>query len=134
MDFQVTWVTCHFMVMAMSKDGLSKRGVGGDVDTAFVCEDPFGILPVRQMRTEGRGDGSIHRLQCLEDKRVRGQGGLDTMGEGHVNEVNKERGWKKGDSFILKGSRREQVRAVKEGIRFYKLGSWNMDHCEVEIY
>ena len=38
------------------------------------------------------------------------------MGEGHVNEVNKEGGWKKSDSFILWGSRREQVRAAREGI------------------
>ena len=100
---------------------------------AFVCEDPFGILSVRQMRAKGRGNGSIHRLQCLEDKRVGGQGGLDTVGEEYVNEVNKEEGWKKGDFFVLWGSRREQVRMMREGIRSCKLGSWNMDYCEVKI-
>ena len=72
--FQVAWVTWCFMVVAMSENGLSKGGVGGDVDTAFVYEDPFGILPVRQTRTEGGGDGSIHRLQYLKDERVGGQG------------------------------------------------------------
>ena len=38
----------------------------------LVCEDPLGILPVRQAGTEGRGNGSVHGLQCLEDKRIRG--------------------------------------------------------------
>ena len=56
------------------------------------------------------------------------------VGEGRVNEVNKEGGWKKGDSFILWGSRREQVRVVREGIRSHKLGSWDMDHYEVKIH
>ena len=99
--FQVAWVTCCFMVMATSENGLLERGVGGDVDMTFVCEDPFSIQPVRQTRVEGRRNGSVHRLQCLEDKRVRGRGGLDMVGEGCVDEVNKEGGWKKGNSFIL---------------------------------
>ena len=40
-------MTSHFMVVATGKDGLLKRGVGGDVDVAFVGEDPLGKLPVR---------------------------------------------------------------------------------------
>ena len=51
------------------------------------------------------------------------------MGEGHVNEVNKEGGWKKGDTFIFWGSGGEQVRAMREGIGSCKLRSWGMDHC-----
>ena len=81
----------------------------------------------------GWGNGSVHGLQCLKDERIRGQGGLDTVGEGHVNEVNKEGGWKKGDTFIFWSSRGEQVRVTREGIRSHKLGSWDMDYCEVKI-
>ena len=47
MGFQVAWVTRCFVVVATSKNGLPERGVGGDVDTTFVCEDSLGILPVR---------------------------------------------------------------------------------------
>ena len=65
-------MTCSFMVVAMSKNVLSERGVGGDVNMIFVCEDPLSILPVRQARMEGRGNGSVHGLQYLEDKRVGG--------------------------------------------------------------
>ena len=65
-------MTCSFMVVAMSKNGLSERGVRGNVNTTFVCEDSLGILPVRQVRTEGGGNGSIHGLQCLEDERIGG--------------------------------------------------------------
>ena len=60
------------MIVAMSKDGSSKRGVGGNVNTSFVGEDTFGILPIRQTRMEGWENQAIHRLQCLEDKRVGG--------------------------------------------------------------
>ena len=48
------------MVMATGKDGLPKRRVRGDVDTAFVGEDPLGILPVGRMRAEGGGNGFFH--------------------------------------------------------------------------
>ena len=133
MDFQVAQVACSFMVMATSKDGPSKRGVGGDVNTTFIGEDSLSILPIRQTGTEGWGNGSIHGLQCLKDKRVEGRGGLDMVGEGHVDEVNEKRGWKKGDSFVFWHSRGEQIRSMREGVRPCKLGSQDMDHCEVEI-
>ena len=74
MGFQVAWMTGYFMVVAMSKDGLLEGGVGGDINMALVGEDSFGILPVGQMRMEGRRNGSINRLQCLEDQRIRGRG------------------------------------------------------------
>ena len=60
------------MVMATSKDGPAERGVGGNVNMSLVCEDSFSILPISQTRTEGWGNQSVHRLQCLEDKGVRG--------------------------------------------------------------
>ena len=82
---------------------------------------------------EGGRNGSIHRLECLEDERVGGRGELDMMREGHVDEVDKEGGWKKGDTFILWGSRGEQVRVTRVGIGSHKLGLWDMDHCEVKI-
>ena len=60
------------MIMAMSKDGSSKRGVGGNVNTSPVGEDSLSILPIRQMRMESWRNQSVHRLQCLEDKGVGG--------------------------------------------------------------
>ena len=56
------------------------------------------------------------------------------VGEGHVDEVNKKGGWKKGDTFIFWSSRGEQVRVTRESIGSCKLGSWDMDHCEVKIH
>ena len=48
------------MVVALGENGLPKRGVRGDLDMAFVGEDPLSILPVGWMRVEGRRNGSIH--------------------------------------------------------------------------
>ena len=53
--------------------------------------------------------------------------------EGSVNKVNKEEGWKKGDTFIFWSSRGEQVRATREDVRSCELGSRDMDHCKVKI-
>ena len=78
------------MVIALGQDGPLKGGVGGHVDTTLVGEDPFGILPVGQMRAEDRGNRSIHQLECLKNEGIRGRGGLDMMGEGSVNEVDEE--------------------------------------------
>ena len=99
--FQVTWMASSLMIVAMNKDGLSKRGVRGNVNTSFVGKDAFSILPIRQTGAEGRGNQAIHGLQCLEDKRVRGRGRLDVVGEGCVNEVNKERRGKKSNPFVF---------------------------------
>ena len=81
----------------------------------------------------GQGNGSIHGLQCLKDKRIRGRGGLDAVGKGRVDEVNKEEEWKKDDPFIFWHSRGEQIGAMREGIRSCELGSQDMDNCEVKI-
>ena len=45
--FQVARVTGCFMVVATGENGLPKGGIRGNVDMAFVGEDPFSILPVR---------------------------------------------------------------------------------------
>ena len=45
--FKVTCVASSFMIVAANKDGLSKRGIGGNVNTSLVGENALGILPVR---------------------------------------------------------------------------------------
>ena len=55
------------------------------------------------------------------------------MGEGSVNEVNEEGRGKKGNPFILWHGRGEYIRVTREGIRSREVGSWNMNHGEVEI-
>ena len=95
------------MVMATVENGLTERGVGRDIDAILVCENAFGVLPIGETRAEGRGNGAVHRLQGLGDERIGSRRGLDSMGEGGVNEINEEGRWKKGDSLIVRGSGRE---------------------------
>ena len=45
--FKVTWVASSFMIVAANKDGMSKRGIGENVNTSLVGENALGILPVR---------------------------------------------------------------------------------------
>ena len=90
MGFQVARITGSFVVMEMGKDGFLKRGIRGYIDTVFVGENSLSMLPVREMGAKGGRDEPIHQLECLKDKGIRGRGGLDTIGEGSINEVDKE--------------------------------------------
>ena len=45
--FKVTWVASSLMIVAANKDGLLKRGIGGNVNVSFVGENALSILPVR---------------------------------------------------------------------------------------
>ena len=61
-DLKVTRVASSFMVVAAKKDGLSKRGIGGNVNMSFVGENALGMLPVRQAQAESWRNRSIHGL------------------------------------------------------------------------
>ena len=64
---------------------------------------------------------------------MRGRGGLDVMGEGSVDEINKEGRGKKGNPFILWCGGGEWIKATREGIGSHEVRSQNMNHGEVEI-
>ena len=51
-----------------------------DVNTALKSEDTINVLPVGQSEAKCRRDGTIHRLQGLEDKGIGRRGGGDTRG------------------------------------------------------
>ena len=53
---KVTWVASSFMIVAVKKDRLPKGGIGRNVNTSFVGENAFGILPVRQAGAESWRD------------------------------------------------------------------------------
>ena len=55
------------------------------------------------------------------------------MGEGCINEVNKEGRGKKGNPFVFWCSGEKQIRAMREGVGSHEVGSWNVNHDEVKI-
>ena len=55
------------------------------------------------------------------------------MGEGSVDEINKEGRGKKGNPFILWCGGGEWIKATREGIGSHEVRSQNMNHGEVEI-
>ena len=70
MGFQIARMTGSLVVMATDEDGLSRGGIGGYIDTVFVGEDSFSMLLFSETGVEGGRNGSIHPLECLEDKGV----------------------------------------------------------------
>jgi len=68
-----------FVVMASLEDSMAGGVIIRDIDLAFIDEDSSFMLPVGEVRVEGKGDGTVHRLEGLEYKGVVGRGGLDTV-------------------------------------------------------
>jgi len=65
--------------MASLEDIMAGGVVIRDIDSAFIGEDSGFMLPVGEVRSEGKGDGTVHRLEGLEYEGVVGRGGLDTV-------------------------------------------------------
>ena len=83
---------------------------------------------------EGKRDVLVHGLEGLEDKGVTCRGGLDTVGEGDVDNIDKERRGKESNPIIVVvvGVGKE-VRTAREGIRAGKELSRDVDHCQMEV-
>ena len=106
----------RLVIMAALKNGAAERVISGDIDVAFVGEDACFNLPIGEARAEGKGNVLMHGLECLKDKGVARGCRFDTVGEGGIDEVNKEGRWKEGDVVIVGVIRGEKVRSVGEGI------------------
>ena len=78
------------MIVAPFQDGTPEGIIRGDIDMAFVGEDASFDLPVGEARTEWERNVLMHGLESLEDEGIACRGGLDAMGEGGVDKVNKE--------------------------------------------
>ena len=81
------------MIVAASEDGVADGVIVRNVYAALVGEDSGLMLPVREAGAEGKRDGSVHRLEGLEYEGIISGGGLDTVGEGGVDDSNKEGRW-----------------------------------------
>ena len=121
------------MVMAPFKDDAVERIICRDIDTAFVREDAGFDLPVSEAGTEGKRNVLVHGLEGLEDEGITCRGGLDAVGEGGVDQVNKEGWWEKGDVGVVGVICGEEVGSAGEGIRASKEFTRDMDHFQVKV-
>ena len=78
------------MVMAAGQNGFAEGKIRGNVDMTLVGENALSMLPVQEVGVESWRDRAVHRLKCLQNKGVGGRGGLDAIGKGHINEVDKK--------------------------------------------
>ena len=127
-SFQEAGMTGGFMIMAAFKDGAAEGVICRDVDAAPVSEDAGFDLPVGEPGAKGKRDVSMHRLERLENKGVSRGCGLDTVGKGGVDEVDKEGRRKEGDVGVVGIIRGEEVGSAGEGVGSSKQFAGNMDH------
>ena len=110
--FQVAGVPGAFVVMATLENSVAEGIIGRDIYTALVGQDARFDLPVGEAGTEGEGDVVIHGLEGLEDEGVACRGRLNTVGEGHIDNVDEE-GWgKESNSVIVIIGLGKEVRAT----------------------
>ena len=131
--FQEAGMPSGFMIVAPFKDGVAKGIVCGDIDTAFIGEDAGFDLPVGQLGAEGERNILVHGLEGLENEGVSRGCGFNVVGEGGVNQVDKEGRREEGDVSVVGIVRGEEVGSAREGIRTSKKFTGDMDHFEVEV-
>ena len=132
-SFQEARVSGGFMVMAMLEDGSAEGVVCRDVDAALVSKDAGFDLPVSEPGTEGKRDVFVHRLEGLENEGVSCRCGFNAVGEGSVNQVDKEGRREEGDVSVVGIVRGEEVGSVREGIGTSKKFTGDMDHFQVKV-
>ena len=125
--FQEAGVSGGFVVVASCKDGAVEGVVGGDIDTALIGEDASFNLPVGQPGTEGERNVLMHGLEGLEDEGVTCGGRFNAVGEGGVDEVDKEGRREEGDVSVVGVICGEEVGTVREGVRSGKEFSGDVD-------
>ena len=131
--FQVAGVTGYFVIMATLEDSMMEGGVIGDIDVALIGQDACFDLPVGEAGMEGKRDVIIHGLEGLENEGVACRGRLDMVGEGNVNDIDKE-GWgKERNPIVIVVRVGEEVRMAREGIRAGKEFPRDVDHFQVKV-
>ena len=101
-----------FVIMTTLENGAVKRSIIGNINTALVGQDAHFDLPVREAGMEGEGNVLIYRLKCLEDKGISSRGRFDVMEEGNIDDIDKKRGGKEGNSLIVIIRVREKIQAM----------------------
>ena len=82
---------------------------------------------------EGKRDVIVHGLEGLENKGVARRGRLDTVGEGDVNDIDKE-GWgKESNPIVIIIGVGKEVGSAREGIQAGEEFPRDMDHFQVEV-
>ena len=126
--FQEAGMAGGFMIMAALEDGAAEGIICRDVDATLISKDAGFDLPVSESGTKGERDVFVHRLESLQNEGITRKGGFDTVGEGGVNEIDKE-GWRKeGDIGVVGIIRGEEVGSAGEGVGSSKKFARNMDH------
>ena len=133
MSFQEAGVACRLMIMATFQDCTAEGVVCRDVDAAFVSKDAGFDLPVSEPGTEGERNVLVYGLEGLQNEGVPCGGGFNAVGEGGVNQVDKEGRWEEGNVSVVRVIRGEEVGSAGEGVGASEKFSGYMDHLEVKV-
>ena len=78
-------------------------------------------------------DVIVHGLEGLENEGIACQGRLDSVGEGNIDNINKERWGKESNSIVVIVRVGKEVGMTRQGIRTSKEFTQDMDHFQVEV-
>ena len=126
-------MTSTLVVMAMLENGVLEGVVVGDIDAALIGQDACFDLPVGEAGAEGKRDIVVHGLEGLENEGVTCQGRLDTVGEGNIDNIDKERWGKESNSIVVVVRVGKEVGTTRQGIRTGEEFSWDVDHFQVKV-
>ena len=104
------------MVVTALEDGVVKGVIIGDIDAALIGQDIHFNLPIRKTGAERERDIIVHGLKGVKNKEVASRGGLNVMGQGYINDVDKEGRGKESDSIVVVVGLGKEIRVAGEGV------------------
>ena len=104
------------MVVTALEDGVVKGVITGDIDVALIGQDTHFDLPIRKTGVEGERDVIVHGLKGLKNEGVTSRSRLNAMGQGYINDIDKEGRGKESDSIVVIVRLGKDIGAVGEGV------------------
>ena len=99
----------------------------------MIGQDACFDLPVGEAGTERTRDVTVHGLEGLENEGIACRGRLDSVGEGDINNIDKERWGKESNSIVVIVRVGKEVGMMRQGIRTGEEFTQDVDHFQVEV-
>ena len=105
------------VVMVAGHDRVAQVSIGGDIDAVLVSQNAGVVVPVRKAGAESGGSSTRESMEGIKDQWVRSRGGAEFVGEGGIDDVDKECVREQGDCLIVCVGSGDMVWPAGQGVR-----------------
>ena len=121
------------MIMMPCHDRAAQVSICGDIDAVLVSQNASVVMPVRKVGVESSRDSTWESMEGVKDQWVRSRGGAELVGEGGIDEVDKEFVREQGDRLIVRIGCGDMIRSTRQGIGSTEIFAWDVFERQVKL-